>query len=136
MLVAGHLVERVADIVLDVAPIGADVVSSPTIEADATALDLDHQHAEVRVRDHEIGLAIIRSAQAVLADPCYLVEDAPVITQFAGEGFVEPAFGRGFGPRIEQTGMNVSHEYTRHERGFSFQELHERLAKYAKYHDC
>ena len=56
-----RLFKGIFDVVLHAAPINGTPAIAPIIERNATALDLDDQEPQTRVRDQKIGFTVIGS---------------------------------------------------------------------------
>ena len=88
-----RLGERVADGVAVIAAVGAVPLAAHLVVADAAALHLEDQHAEVRVRDDEVGLAVAGGLPCGLREPRHAVEHAVLGPEQIGERLVHAALG-------------------------------------------
>ena len=82
--------EGIADGMAVIVAVGAVPLARRLIVADLAALHLQHQHAEVRVGDDEVGLAVAGRGPGGAGEPGDAVEDGVLGIEQAREGLVAP----------------------------------------------
>src|SRR5216683_8114422 len=83
--------------------------TSGLVEANTPSLDLENEHAEVRMRHGKVSLAIVGATEFVITDPLDMVQNHPFVVKLAGESFKKAAFCGRLNVAIEKGRIHPSH---------------------------